>query len=127
MTGATSFSRTDLSRKTREILEVVRRGQPAVIQSHGQEQAVLLDPLDYRLLQSVAGLVVSQAETEPELVTLLRRYFRAEISLGKLAEILGLHRFELMERFERLGVPLQVGPRDLQEARKDLEASREAG
>jgi hypothetical protein len=121
---AATFSRTDLTRKTREILELVRRGQPAVIQSYGEEQAVLVDPLDFRLLKGLAGLASGRQGQETEIQDLLRRYLADEISLSKMSGVLGISRFELMERFERLGVELRTGPADLQEAREELDAAR---
>jgi hypothetical protein len=122
---ATTFSRTDLTRKTREILETVKRGQPALIESYGEQQAVLLDPLDYRLLQALAGLVLGHDQPDRQLQDLLRSYLGEETSLAKVADTLGLSRFELLERFERLGVPLHVGPADLQAAREEVRAARD--
>jgi predicted HTH domain antitoxin len=124
MVGTTTYSRTDLTRRTREILELVRRGQPAVIESYGEEQAVLLDPLDYRLLRGLAGLGSGEEGSETEVQNLLRRYLENEISLAKMAGALGLSRFELMERLERLGVPLRTGSADLLEARAEVAAAR---
>lgn len=91
---ATTFSRTDLTRKTREILELVRRGQPAVIESYGKEQAVLLDPLGYRLLQALAGLGSGQTGNQDELQALLQRYLRDDVSRAKMAGSLAVSRFE---------------------------------
>jgi hypothetical protein len=124
MTSAVTFSRTDLTRKTREVLDAVRRGRPAVIRSYGEEQAIVLDPLEYRLLQGLAALAVPGVEGEAGAGAVLRRYLDEEISLGKLAEILGVSRFELMERFDRLGLPLRTGPADVEEARAEVEAAR---
>lgn len=123
MTAAVTFSRTDLTRRTREVLETVRRG-PAVIRSYGREHAVVLDPLDYRLLQGLAGQTLPDPEGDAEIRTLLRRYLDREISLARLAEALGVSRFELMERFERLGLPARIGPVDVDDARAEVEAAR---
>lgn len=127
MTNAASYSRTDLTRRTREILEFVRGGQPAVIESYGQEQAILLDPLDYRLLQGLAGILLDHRESDAELQGVLHRYLDQEISLGKVAETLGVSRFELMERFERLGIPLKIGAETVEDARAEVEAARAHG
>lgn len=124
MTDAATFSRTDLTRKTREILDLVRRGQPATIESYGKEQAVLLDPLEYRLLQGLAALGSSRPGVEGDLQGLLRRYLDEEVSLSKMAHELGVSRFELMERFERLGVPVRIGPATLEEAREEVRVAR---
>jgi predicted HTH domain antitoxin len=127
MTRPASYSRTDLTRKTRQILEFVRRGQPAVIESYGEEQAILLDPLDYRLLQGLAGILLGNRESDAELQGVLHRYLDQEISLGKLAETLGVSRFELMERFERLGIPLKIGAETVEDAQAEVEAARAHG
>ena len=47
-----------------------------------------------------------------------------EISLGKAAELLGLHRLELQMRLHGLGVPLHLGPATLEEAWAEIEAAR---
>lgn len=122
-TTTATFSRTDLTRRTREILELVKRGQTAVIESYGEEQAVLLDPLDYRLLRALASLASERTGEEGDVQALLRRYLDSQISLGKMAHELGISRFELMDRFERLGVPVQMGPATLEEAREEVAAA----
>jgi len=105
----------------------VRRGQPALIESYGKEQPVLLDPLEYRLLQGLAALASGRQEGEGELQRLLRRYLDEEISLSKMANVLGVSRFELMERFERLGVPIRIGPATIEEAREEVRVARGIG
>jgi len=124
MNSAATFSRTELTRKTREVLELVRRGQPAMIKSYGKEQAVLLDPLAYRLLRGLAALTSGWQEGEGELESLLRRYLDEEISLSNMATLLGVSRFELMERFEQLGVPVRVGPATIERAREEVRVAR---
>lgn len=95
-----------------------------MIESYGKEQAVLLDPLEYRLLQGLAALGSGRREGEGKLQSLLRRYLDEEISLSKMATVLGVSRFELMERFERLGVPVRVGAATIEEAREEIEVAR---
>lgn len=53
----------------------------------------------------------------------MQAYLADEISLGKAAELLNLSRFELQERFHRLGVPLRLGPATLEEARAEVAAA----
>lgn len=65
--------------------------------------------------------------SEPEQATYdraLRDYLDEAISLGKAAERLGLSRFNLMARFERLSVPLRIGPASLDEARDEIRTAR---
>lgn len=38
--------RTDLARKTRQVLKTVQCGQTAIIESHGQPEAAILDLVD---------------------------------------------------------------------------------
>lgn len=51
-------------------------------------------------------------------------YQYQQINLGKAAELLGLTEIELRQRFIELGVPLRVGPEDVNEARAEVEAVR---
>jgi hypothetical protein len=120
----TTISQADLAKRTREVVESVQHGVVAFVESSGQEQVVLLDALDFRLLQALAQCAIGKAEPmheadEPE-VGILRDYLAGEISLGKAAELLGLSWFELKERFLRLRVPLRLGPASLEEARAEV-------
>ncbi|MEZ4517087.1 MAG: type II toxin-antitoxin system prevent-host-death family antitoxin [Chloroflexota bacterium] len=47
-------SRTELARNTRGIMESVRQGNVVLVESYGEEQVVLLDVRDYRLLAAAA-------------------------------------------------------------------------
>lgn len=85
---------------------------------------MLLDPLEYRLLQGLAALGSGREASEGEIQSLLRRYLDEEISLSKMATVLGVSRFELMERFERLGVPVRIGPATIEEAREEVRVAR---
>lgn len=125
----TTISRTELARNTREIVEQVRRGQPVIVHSYGEDQVVLLDMLDYRILQALVSYAVGggapESLTADELFhRAIRLYLDNEISLTKAAELLGLSRFELMARFERFGVPLRLGPRTVEEAKDEVRAAR---
>ncbi|MFN8485582.1 MAG: UPF0175 family protein [Anaerolineae bacterium] len=51
-------------------------------------------------------------------------YLDGQISLGKAAELLGMHAVALRERFLQLGVPIRLGPANLPEARAEVEAVR---
>ena len=119
----TTISQSDLTRKTQEVVDRVRRGEVTVVEQSGREQVVLLDPLDFRLLRALAQCAIEDKERiqEPEDcdARALRAYLAAEITLGKAAELLGLHRLELQARLHRLGVPLHLGPASLEEARRE--------
>jgi predicted HTH domain antitoxin len=119
-----TISQADLAKKTQEIVDRVQHGELAVVESAGHEQAVVLDPLDFRLLQALAQCAIadSERESDPD-AEALHAYLADEISLGKAADLLGLSRFELQERFLRLGVPLRLGPATLEEARAEVNAA----
>jgi hypothetical protein len=124
-----TVSRTDLARNTREIVEQVRKGETIVVQSYGEEQIILLDTFDYKLLRALAHCAVTPgAADDPvtldDLDGVIRAYLDRRISLGKAARQLGLSRFELLERFERLGIPLRIGPETLDEAREEVRVAR---
>jgi predicted HTH domain antitoxin len=126
-----TISRTDLARNTREIVEQVRGGQTVVVQSYGEDQVVLLDALNYRLLRSLVNYAVNtvlaeKAQADEDVLnSTMWAYLDQRISLSKAAELLGLSRFELMERFDRLGVPLRIGPASIDEARDEVKIARQ--
>jgi len=54
----------------------------------------------------------------------LRDYLDERINLGKAAELLQLSRFELEDRFQRLGIPLRRGARSIEDAQVEIAAAR---
>ncbi len=120
----TSISQADLARKTQEVVGRVQLGEVAVVETSGRELAVLLDPVDFRLLQALAHCAIEDRATpsDPD-VGALQAYLAEEISLGKAADLLGISRFELQDRFFRLGVPLRLGPATIEEARTEVTAA----
>jgi hypothetical protein len=125
----TTISQSDLAKKTQEVVDRVQHGEVAVVETCGQEQAVLLDPVDFRLLQALAQCAVEDRERLPGNpdVDALQAYLADEISLGKTADLLGLSRFELQDRFFRWGVPLRLGPATLEEAHAEVAAALKIG
>jgi predicted HTH domain antitoxin len=127
----TRISQADLAKDPQEVVNRIRHGEVAILESSGQEQVVLLDPLDFRLLQALAQCAIAEPkrgqEAEEPAVGVLRAYLADAISLGRAAELLGLSRFELQERFNRLGIPLRLGPATLEEARAEVAAALKAG
>jgi len=123
----TVISQADLGAKGGEIVNRVRHGEMAVIETSGEEQIVLLDATDFRLLRALAACATEAAGQHGESssdVRILRDYLADEISLGKAAEELGLSRFDLADRFHRLGVLLPFGPPSLEDARSEIDAMR---
>jgi hypothetical protein len=118
-------SRTDLARHTHEIVDQVHNGQAVVVQSHGQEQIVPLEALDYRILNALAKVAVAEAkEFGADTVEWVMYYYSHEkISLAKAAEAFGLARFDLAARFERLDIPLRIGPATIDDARGEVRAA----
>jgi predicted HTH domain antitoxin len=127
-----TISRTDLARNTREIVDQVRKGDTVVVQSYGEDQIVLLDHLDYKLLRALVDYALRAANTmqaqaaDVDVSAVMRRYLDEQISLAKAAELLGVSRYELMEHFERLGIPLRVGPETLGEAQDEIAFAQHA-
>jgi prevent-host-death family protein len=119
----TVISPSDLEHNTREIVDRVRHGELAVIESAGEEQAVLLDATDFRLLQALAANAAGLSEEGSD-AQVIREYLDERISFSKAAEKLGLSRFELQERFHRLGAPLRLGPASIEEAQAEIAVLR---
>ena len=127
---AAIISRTDLARNTSEIVERVRNGQTIIVKSYGEEQIVLLDALDYRILKASVNYAVGNPPNiedfqDDNLQTVIFAYLSEQISLAKAAELLGLSRFELMDRFQRTGIPLRQGPDTLEEAIAEISDARQ--
>lgn len=124
----TTIPQTDLPNSIEEVVDRVQPGEATVVESSGHEPVVLLDLLDFRLLQALAQCAIDDKERpqEPEDLDakVLQAYLAGEINLGKAAELLDLSRFELQERFLRLGVPLRIGHATLEEAWAEIEAAR---
>ncbi len=129
--------KTDLARNTSHIIRNVLRGQPAVVESHGQPEVAIVDVIDYLILRALAHYYAHQppvldpngpSDSEFENLGEQERYNRAmdyylagAISTGRMAELLGIPWSDLRERFNRLGVPLFLGPELLEEARQEAD------
>jgi len=138
MSISTIISKTDLARRTHYVLEQARRGRTMIVESYGEEQVAILEVLDYRILRAVAAYhampphaaPISDPQMIPRGLDLsemqqaiaaadddaqagwdcaLAAYLDGDISLARAAGLLGLSRFELAGRFQRLGLPLQIG------------------
>lgn len=123
-----TISRTDLARNTREIVDQVRKGHTIFVQSYGEDQIVLLDLLDYKILKALVDYAL-QETTElhaGDINEVMRLYLDEQISLAKASEMLGLSRYELMDHFERLGIPLRLGPETLEDAQEEVASAQYA-
>jgi len=128
--------KTDLARNTSQIIRNVLRGQPAVIESHGQPEVAIVDVADYLILRAVAryhenppsihsdGLADIDADRlidpQERYNVVMAHYLAGAISTGRTAELLGLPWIELRERFRRLDVPIHLGSSSVEEARQEL-------
>ncbi len=149
MTVSTTISKTDLARRSRQVVDQARRGRPVIIESYGEEQVAVLDAGDYRCLRAIAAYYVlpphpapvsdptlaprglDQPEVQAAVAAaegdiqaawnrVIAAYLDGDISLGHAAQLLGVARFELTERFSRLGLPLRLGSATPAEARQEL-------
>jgi hypothetical protein len=127
--------KTDLARNTSQIIRNVLRGQPTVIENHGQPEVAIVDVIDYLILRAVAHyyagnrpVLDSKGPSDAEFsgLTVQDRYNRAmdyylaeACSTGRLAELLQISWADMRERFNRLGVPEFFGPTTMEAARED--------
>ncbi len=147
-----TISKTDLARRTRQVVDRVRRGDTIVVESYGQEQAVVMDAVDYRVLRAVTAyhslpphpapandptlepLGLSEEEVERAVREadgapqarwnrVLTAYLDGHISLGRAATLLGLSAYELGESFRRAEVPRRVGPETEAEAQAEADVA----
>lgn len=63
-----------------------------------------------------------QSDDELRWSLVLNAYLDQDINLGKAAELLGRHELELRDQLTELGIPVRVGPRDIDEARAESDA-----
>jgi predicted HTH domain antitoxin len=123
-----TISRTDLARNTREIVDQVRKGHTIFVQSYGEDQIVLLDLLDYKILKALVDYALRETDNlqAGDVSEVMRLYLDEQISLAKASEMLGLSRYELMDHFERLGIPLRLGPETLEDAQEEVASAQYA-
>jgi len=147
MESVVTISRTELARNTRQTVDRARRGETILVKSFGEEQVAILDIHDYRLLRALAGYQTrpnAPVQYKDELPTgldeegvqgalhkegaqaawnlVVHAYLDGDISLGRAAALLGLSRFDLLGRLDRLGAPLRLGPVDENNAIADWQA-----
>lgn len=140
--------KTDLARQTREVIRNVQRGRTAVIESHGQPEAALIDIIDYQIMRAVMHyhlhpeIVLGETTIdEAKLTSLLSAqdqydqvfafYLAGRIDLLRVAELLKLPWLDLRTRCLRLDVPLRTTPpappEPLQNIEQVLEALAQSG
>jgi len=70
--------------------------------------------------QALEEMLERQADLRCSVV--IGAYLDEEINLSKAAELLGIHRLELQERFIAQGIPLRIGSDTVEEARAEVTA-----
>lgn len=128
--------KTDLARNTRHVIRNVQRGQTALIESHGELEAAIMDIVDYRIMRAVIhyyaqrpdldvkGGLADQAvkvmtDSQAQYNLVFAHYLAGSISLARAAELLKLPWLDLRTRCLRLDVPLRTAPADKTEAEAD--------
>lgn len=141
MNTAQYIPKTELARNTRQVINSVLRGQPAVVESYGQPEVAIIDIVDYYIVRAVMRYYAHQPGIDPEgglpdqeveatsdsqerFDLVLAHYLGGAISLSRTAELLDLSWLDLRTRCLRLDVPLRVGPTDLAEAQADVEVAK---
>ena len=132
--------KTDLARNTSRIIKGVQRGQTVLVENHGQVEAAIIAIIDYRILRALTlyythppkinpqgleiQMIQSLDEPQERYDLVLAHYLAGVISLGRAAELLELHVLELQTRFVQLNAPLNLGPKDDQDAKAEVDAAR---
>lgn len=150
MASTRTIGQEHLGRNMNEVIEQAHQGDiVVVVDDGGVEQVAILHVFDYRILRAVAayhampphaapiadpalaprGLdfaemqqAIAEASGNPQAGwnRVLAAYLDADISLGRAAGLLGLSRLEMANRFQCLGLPLQIGPRIADQAREEF-------
>jgi len=152
MIHSSTISKTDLARRTRQVVDRARRGDTIIVESYGEEQVVVIDAIDYRILRAVAAYRtlplhpapvndptlapagLSEAEVEQACQEaggspqarwnrVIAAYLDGHINLGRAATLLALSSYELDERFRRLEVPRRIGPATKEEAQAEVDTA----
>jgi hypothetical protein len=140
--------KTDLARNTSQVIRKVLRGQTAVIESHGQPEAALMDIVDFQLQRAAmqyfgypqkfeedieispamldalprraldAGLPDEQARYD----LVLGHYLSVHLSLAKAGELLDMTFNEIRSRMVRLDIPLRIGPSSIDEVKAEIDS-----
>ncbi len=132
------ISKTDLARKTREIFLTIQRGQTVIVENHGQPEAAILDIADYYLLlaaaryhteppqiapeEGLADQAVEKLAAQDRYDLVVAHYLAGSISLSRAAELLGLPWLNLRSRLHRVGLPVRIGPENIDDLRAEMDA-----
>jgi hypothetical protein len=132
--------KTDLARNTRRVIQDAQRGQVILVEDRGRVVAAILDIVDYYILHAATNHYSHPAEIDPQAGLSSERlaiakgpqdvydlvvghYLADAISLGRAAELLGLPWIDIRDRFNRLDIPVKLGPRDESEVLAEAKAA----
>jgi predicted HTH domain antitoxin len=103
--------------------EVCNMPLTAAVAEWGLEQLARLRRTQPDLVDSAISQIMQDNE-HLRWSMVVSAYLDEKINLGKAAELLGLHEWELREQFIERGIPLRIGPADLAEAKAEVDAIR---
>jgi antitoxin (DNA-binding transcriptional repressor) of toxin-antitoxin stability system len=137
---------TELATETQQVVRAARSGQTVLVEVHGKAEVAIIDVDDYHLLRAAARYVAERQKSAPQTTAVavgltdevvarltdpqdrydlvLDGYLDEAISLSRAAELLGTSWLGLRTRFERLNLPLRIGPTDLEDARAEVRSAR---
>ncbi len=101
-------SKTDLARRTRNIVDLTQRGNVVHVRSYGADCIVLLDALTYRLLTLLASRALPDSAQDGWLESLLSDLVEhtdgERRAASKLSTAGMVSQVEVIERLGRLGI-----------------------
>ena len=135
-----SVASGELSPKARELLDAVQRGETIFFEAEGEEEAVLIGAIDYRILRAVMHALTSRPDIEPKeglperklmgeprsqerFNQVIAHYLAEGISLSRASELLEMAPSRLRARFDRLEIPRRVAPLGREETRHDVQTA----
>lgn len=135
-----SVSIAEVSLKARQLLGAVRRGETIIFEAEGEEEAVLIGAIDYRILRAVMHALTSRPDVEskeglPESKLMgeprsqerfdqvFAHYLAEAISMSRASELLEMAPSRLRARFDRLEIPRRVALLGKEETRHDVQTA----
>ena len=132
------ISKTDLARNTRRVIREAQRGYTVLVENHGQAEVAIMDIMDFQIQQAAIkylskpknynqdidvteAVLDSLDDDQARCDLVIGHYLALHMSLGRAAELLNLPFDDLRGRLVRLGIPLQVGPENVDELKEELD------
>jgi predicted HTH domain antitoxin len=135
------ISKTDLARNTHRVIHEAQRGYTVIVESHGQPEVAIVDILDFRIQRAAIQYFADPQKfnEDPEITEavlgslpdeqarcdlVIGHYLAVHMSLGRAAELLSMPFEELRMRMVRSGIPLRLGPENIEELQTELKNIR---